>query len=89
MAKPASTTARGYGAEHRRERRRIEIIVNAQGYVCTRCHQYRPPGSPFDLDHSDDRTTYRGPSCITCNRGAGGRKARAKERTRIIRSRIW
>ena len=85
-----STTDRGYGADHQRERRRLKVIVDREGYVCTRCHRYQPPSTPFDLDHTDDRTTYLGASCVTCNRAAGGRKGRARARIdRVWRSRIW
>lgn len=79
-----------YGYQHAKERRRLKIIIATDGYICARCHQYRPPGSSFDLDHNDaDTTTYNGPACIRCNRGAGGRKARARERARLTRSRNW
>ena len=39
----------------------------------------------WDLDHTDDRRGYLGPSHEKCNRSAGARKRNAKTR----RSRQW
>lgn len=78
-----------YGYTHRKERRRWAIKVQHEGYICPRCHRYRPPGSPFELDHADDGINYLGPACPACNAGAGGRKARRNDRLRRIRTRNW
>lgn len=89
MPKPGSTTQRGYGAEHRRERERwVEAV--ASGFVCcARCGNPIYPGTAWDLGHDDyDRTSYAGPEHASCNRKAGSRKAallrsaRARRRTR-------
>lgn len=65
-----SSTQRGYGGSH--QRRRAAAIANAKPTdPCTRCGQ--PIGcdpTTLDLDHTDDRTDYRGLAHATCNRGA-------------------
>jgi hypothetical protein len=79
-----------YGHAHRKARAAAAARVNAEGYVCTRCFQYRQPGTAFELDHDDtDPTTYRGPSCPGCNASAGGAKARRNDRLKRIRTRNW
>lgn len=74
---PGSTTARGYGHQHQQERARWTPLVQAGGVMCSRqgpkcIGQPIQPGQPFDLGHTDDRTSYTGPECLPCNRGAGG-----------------
>jgi hypothetical protein len=79
-----TTTSRGYGYAHRRERERWRPLV-ASGYVtCWRCGNLIQPGTQWDLGHDDeDRTIIRGPEhARECNRAAAGRKARANDRTR-------
>jgi hypothetical protein len=61
---------RGYDAAHDRERRRWTPIV-ARGHVqCARCHKLIQPGDTWDLDHTEDRRGYLGPSHAACNRSA-------------------
>lgn len=90
---PGNTTARGYGSHHQKQRARWARIVQAGAATCTRCDRPIHPHQPWDLDHSDDRTTYLGAAHAKCNRAAGGRKARARDRlkarTLLIRSRNW
>lgn len=75
-----STSARGYGAAHRRLRERWAKRVERGGVQCTRCWLPIVPGTPWDLGHDDyDRSRYTGPEHARCNRGAprrGRRKAR-------------
>ncbi len=71
MAK-ASSTVRGYGTTHQRLRRRL--LSQAYGQPCTRCGQVMEHGQSLDLDHTDDRTGYRGFSHSHCNRSAGAKK---------------
>lgn len=79
-----------YGWKHQKARKAAADKVSAEGYVCGRCHQYRPPGTPFELDHDDtDPNRYRGPACPGCNASAGGQKARRNDRLKRIRSRNW
>ena len=82
-AQRASTTSRGYGSAHQRLRRAWARQVQA-GLVCwARCGLRIPPGTPWDLDHTDDRRGYLGPSHATCNR------AKAPRQERRIHSREW
>lgn len=65
--KAASTTERGYTAEH--QRRRAEALADWQdGDPCARCNSPMLHGTPVDLDHTDDRTGYLGLSHRACNR---------------------
>lgn len=63
------TVTRGYGAEHQRERKRLEPMVARGEARCARCGLPIAPGSEWDLDHDDhDRRKYLGPSHRSCNR---------------------
>jgi hypothetical protein len=74
MPNPGSTTARGYGTEHKRIRAKWKPIVDAGQANCWRCGQWLDPSKPWDLGHDDhDRTIYRGPECRPCNRATKGR----------------
>ena len=67
-----STTARGYGSTHRAVRRRFEPLVASGKARCARCGEAIRPGEPWDLGHTDDRTSYSGPEHARCNRAAAG-----------------
>ena len=54
---------------HRRTRRQLAPVVNAGHARCSRCQLPIRPGEQWDLDHTDDRTGYLGPSHAVCNRG--------------------
>lgn len=75
MPTTGSTTARGYGYEHQRIRRdalaalREREAMGAET-LCTRCTRPVHTGQPLDLDHTDDRSGYRGLAHRSCNRGA-------------------
>ena len=73
----ASTTARGYGAEHQRLRAQYEPTVKAGHAACARCGEPIGPDALWELDHSDDRDAYIGPSHRACNRRDGQAKATA------------
>lgn len=71
-----SREARGYGAEHRKARARLNLEVQAGITTCARCQQPIKPGEPWALDHDDnDRGKYLGPSHSYCNNSAGGKNA--------------
>lgn len=70
-----STTARGYGHVHQKERARWQARLQAgETFPCPRCHRPVVNGMAFDLDHRDDRTGYLGPAHRYCNRRAGAIK---------------
>lgn len=88
MPRPGGTTARGYGYPHRKLR--AALIKDAIGKPCVRCGMPMLRGQQLDLDHTEDRTGYRGMAHAHCNRTAGavkGGKARRRKRTRT--SRRW
>lgn len=83
MPKPGGSTARGYGSQHQAERARWATVVEAghgycQAKTCTYPTRFIPPGTPWDLGHSDDRTRWTGPEHRRCNRADGGRKRHQK-----------
>jgi hypothetical protein len=69
---------RGYDATHDRTRTQWEPRVATGTVNCARCHNPITPGQAWHLDHTDDRTTYLGPSHQHCNTSAGGTKAHSR-----------
>ena len=74
-----STVARGYGRHHKRLRAVWARQVEAGQVDCARCGRPISPGQLWDLDHSEDRSGYLGPSHADCNR-AHVRRYTAKRR---------
>lgn len=79
MARPGSTTARGYGTEHQRERARLKPLVDAgQAYcaqpVCLKPNRWIQPATRWALGHNDDRTAWIGPVHQLCNQRDGASK---------------
>lgn len=66
-----STTEQGYGYPHQKERERIARRVERGTEACARCGNLIVPGTPWHLDHADDRGGYLGPSHARCNEIAG------------------
>lgn len=79
MPKPGSTSARGYGADHQRLRKRL--LPLAYGTTCWRCGETMWPWQVLDLGHTEDRTAYTGIEHASCNRAAGARKGHGKDTT--------
>src|SRR5216684_1284208 len=84
-----STTQRGYGYWHRKERAR-QIALWHPGQPCARCGQpiwelraWRNGRwqSVVDLGHTTDRLGYRGLEHMTCNRGDTERRGYPWRRT--------
>jgi hypothetical protein len=65
-----SRQARGYGIEHERLRTSWLRRVAAGLIDCARCGLRISPLEAWDLDHTDDRQAYLGPSHRACNRAA-------------------
>lgn len=75
MPSKGSTNARGYGAEHKKLRKQVEPLVRAGKAICWRCGERIEPTDDFDLGHDDDdRTKYRGPEHVGCNRATASRR---------------
>src|SRR5262245_8653294 len=76
-----STTERGYGSVHQKNRAYVEPIVLAGGVECSRCGNPILPHHHWHLDHTDDRMGYRGVSHAWCNvsANAGGSRRIAPE----------
>lgn len=74
----ASTSDRGYGADHQRIRK--ALLDEAYGQSCHHCGHPMLPGQSLDLDHTGDRTAYRGFAHASCNRRDGARRGNAKRR---------
>jgi hypothetical protein len=84
MPSNGSTTARGYGSKHQRERAKWVRRQQDGGTLhCRRCRQPIEPGQPFDMGH-DDRDPaakpmpeHPGRECPAGgNRATAGRAAR-------------
>ena len=70
-----------YGYTHQRIRK--ALLPFAYGRRCHFCGRLMLPGQPLDLDHTVDRSGYRGMTHSSCNRRDGAR------RQRIRQSRDW
>ena len=66
---------RGYGLAHDKLRAQWAPQVATGTVKCARCHNLIEPGTPWALDHADDRASYLGPSHAHCNNSAGGKLA--------------
>ena len=69
-----NTTARGYGTDHQRDRRRWAPLVAGGGVDCWHCQEPIDPGEPWDLGHDDrNRSLPPRPEHRRCNRATLGR----------------
>lgn len=74
----ARTVANGYGKAHKRLRAEIaQQMLDGMIFLCWRCGRLINPSRPWDLGHDDrDRSLYRGPEHVACNRATRRRRAR-------------
>jgi hypothetical protein len=76
MGERGTTSQRGYGSRHRELREQWRPHVEEGKVICSRCKLPIRQGEPWDLGHDDhDRTKYKGPEHMDCNRGASKRPA--------------
>lgn len=68
-----SSTRRGYGKRHVELRR--ALAPQAIGQLCHFCDKPMLLGQPLALDHTEDRTGYRGMVHLSCNAADGGRRS--------------
>ncbi|MFJ9374423.1 endonuclease domain-containing protein [Streptomyces sp. NPDC101455] len=80
MTRTGNTTADGYGYEHQQLRK--VLLEEAYGQPCVHCQLVMLPGQKLDLDHTADRTAYRGMAHASCNRSEGARRGNALRRRR-------
>lgn len=77
----ALPAARGYGPEHRKARAaKAEEIKRTGGAPCVFCGRWIRPTEPWHLDHTPDRTAYRGIAHPACNRSDGARRGAQRSR---------
>lgn len=80
---PGRTTARGYGAEHQKLRRRWAPTVATGTVKCARCGDPIAAGAKWDLGHVDgSKGEYRGPEHSECNRATSRHRAEREQRQR-------
>lgn len=72
------TINNGYGKVHKRLRAELaERMRKGEVFFCWRCRRVINPARPWDLGHDDwDRSIYRGPEHVACNRATRGRRDR-------------
>ncbi len=59
----------GNGWAHQQLRK--NLLPKAYGKPCHHCGKPMLPGQALDLDHTRDRTSYRGMAHASCNRAEG------------------
>lgn len=95
MPTQGTTTQRGYGNDHQKQRRRYAPLVASGAAECWRCIENGrtpqeariDPNEPWDLGHDDTdptRRRYKGPEHVKCNRATKGRN-----KTQADTSRAW
>lgn len=84
-----SSSQRGYGYRHRQLRRAWAPVVATGLVTCSRCPHRIAPHDRWDLDHTEDRSSYRGPAHASCNRAAGAAKTNRRRTDVDGTSRDW
>lgn len=69
------TSMRGYGPAHQRLRTEWKLRVDAGQETCCLCALPIGPTEPWHLDHTPDRTAYRGVAHQRCNLQEGQRRS--------------
>ncbi|MGW4876550.1 endonuclease domain-containing protein [Streptomyces sp. NPDC004262] len=89
MTHSRSTTDSGYGYDHQQLRK--ALLAEAYGQPCVHCELVMLPGQALDLDHTADRSGYRGFAHASCNRSEGARRGNAQRRrsSRLRTSEQW
>ncbi len=78
-SRPAPSS-RGYGAEHRRARAAAIAQLERAGVgICCIGGEPIYPGQALHLDHTPDRSGYRGLACARHNRSDGAKRGRARQ----------
>lgn len=72
---PGRTSENGYGKIHRRIRADyVRRMKAGEQFNCWRCGKWIDSEADWDLGHDDqDRSAYRGPEHVRCNRSSGTR----------------
>ncbi len=82
----ASAAQRGYGKEHNAERKAaLDALARAGSGICCIGGEPIYPGQALHLDHTPDRTAYRGLACARHNRVDGARRGRARQTSSPLR----
>lgn len=101
MPRKGTTTERGYGSDHQRERDRWVQYqqdggddrhgsLRCRAEVCVMPTEWIYPGQRWDLGHDGDRE-WRGPEHERCNRSEGtarGNRMRGRPRQRVHRGHL-
>lgn len=72
------TTQRGYGRAHQKLRK--ELLPHAYDTPCCLCGDLMLVGQSLHLDHTEDRTDYRGFAHAECNIRDGARRGNMRQR---------
>jgi hypothetical protein len=89
MPKTGTTTERGYGSDHQKARARAKRLVDSGDAYCWRCGEWLDPEQPWDYGHDDqDRSRYRGPEHVSCNRATAARDRHTPPAV-VVSSRDW
>lgn len=75
------TTPRGYGSDHQALRKRWLEVVKRGGVPCAICFDEIEQGDAWHLDHTEDRSGYRGPAHADCNLSDGARRGNRVRRS--------
>lgn len=77
---------RGYGTQHSKARATYMAQLQRDGVgACCICGRPIAPGMDLHLDHTPDRTGYRGLAHACCNRSDGAKRGRARQTASLLR----